>query len=74
MSRHGRPAELTGGPAHGPTRLSTQERIIRAGTALFAEQGFDVTSVQAVVEAAGVTKGALYYYLSSKDDLLHAIH
>ncbi|MEU0749847.1 helix-turn-helix domain-containing protein, partial [Streptomyces albogriseolus] len=28
-------------------------------TRLFAEQGYDRTSVQEIVEAAGVTKGAL---------------
>ncbi|MEU2605154.1 TetR/AcrR family transcriptional regulator [Streptomyces albus] len=45
-----------------------------AATRLFAERGFDRTSVQDIVEAAGVTKGALYHYFGSKDDLLHEIY
>ena len=36
--------------------------------------GYDRTSVQEIVEAAGVTKGALYHYFGSKDDLLHEVY
>ncbi|WBB60239.1 TetR/AcrR family transcriptional regulator [Streptomyces sp. WMMC500] len=50
------------------------ERLLAAATRLFAERGFDRTSVQELVEAAGVTKGALYHYFGSKDDLLHEIY
>jgi AcrR family transcriptional regulator len=49
-------------------------RIIDAAVGLFAEQGFDGTSVQEVVERAAVTKGALYHYFRSKDDLLYEIY
>ncbi|MEN3584538.1 TetR/AcrR family transcriptional regulator [Streptomyces sp. ZYX-F-203] len=49
-------------------------RLLAAATRLFAEQGYDRTSVQEIVEAAGVTKGALYHYFGSKDDLLHEIY
>jgi len=49
-------------------------RLLAAATRLFAERGFDRTSVQEIVEAAGVTKGALYHYFGSKDDLLHEIY
>ncbi|GGM50242.1 TetR family transcriptional regulator [Longimycelium tulufanense] len=51
-----------------------EERIIRAAVRLFAEQGFDGTTVQQVVDAAQVTKGALYHYFESKDDLLYEIY
>ncbi len=50
------------------------ERLIDAATALFAERGFEATSVQDVVTAAGVTKGAMYHYFTSKDDLLYEIY
>lgn len=49
-------------------------RLLAAATRLFADQGYDRTSVQEIVEAAGVTKGALYHYFGSKDDLLHEIY
>jgi long-chain acyl-CoA synthetase len=49
-------------------------RLLEEATRLFATQGFDRTTVQQVVDATGVTKGAMYYYFGSKDDLLHAIY
>ncbi|GAA3788137.1 TetR/AcrR family transcriptional regulator [Amycolatopsis tucumanensis] len=49
-------------------------RLLSAATRLFAERGFDRTSVQEIVAAAGVTKGAMYHYFGSKDDLLHEIY
>lgn len=49
-------------------------RLLATATKLFAEQGYDRTSVQEIVDAAGVTKGALYHYFGSKDDLLHEVY
>jgi AcrR family transcriptional regulator len=51
-----------------------ESRILRAAVKLFAEKGFDATTVQEVVTAAEVTKGALYHYFDSKDDLLYEIY
>lgn len=48
--------------------------VIRASVELFATQGYANTSVQQIVAAAGVTKGAMYHYFESKDDLLFAIY
>lgn len=50
------------------------QRLLAAATRLFAEQGFETTSVQQIVAAAGVTKGAMYHYFGSKDDLLSEIY
>lgn len=55
-------------------RSPMAERIIASAVELFAEQGFDATTVQQVVDRAQVTKGALYHYFDSKDDLLYAIY
>ena len=41
---------------------------------LFAEKGFEGTSVQDVVDRAGVTKGAMYHHFGSKEDLLFEIY
>ena len=41
---------------------------------LFAANGYDGTSVQQIVERAGVTKGALYHYFTAKEDILLEIY
>ncbi|MFJ9557509.1 TetR/AcrR family transcriptional regulator [Nocardiopsis sp. NPDC101807] len=53
---------------------SVPERLLGAATRLFAERGYEGTSVQEVVLAAGVTKGAMYHYFGSKDDLLYEVY
>lgn len=50
------------------------DRVTAAALDLFATQGYATTSVQQIVEAAGVTKGAMYHYFQSKDDLLFAVY
>lgn len=55
-------------------RSPVPERLLATATRLFAERGYDRTSVQEIVAAAGVTKGALYHYFGSKDDLLHEVY
>ncbi|MFA1545342.1 TetR/AcrR family transcriptional regulator [Actinomadura chokoriensis] len=55
-------------------RSEVERRILDAALRLFAEHGFDGTSVQGIVAAAEVTKGALYHYFDSKDDLLYEIY
>jgi AcrR family transcriptional regulator len=53
---------------------SIPEKLMRVSVELFAEHGYAQTSVQQIVDAAGVTKGALYHYFTSKDDLLFDIY
>lgn len=48
-------------------------RLLKAGTALFAEKGYAGTSVREIVEQAGVTKPVLYYYFQNKEGLFRAI-
>ncbi|GAB4085337.1 TetR/AcrR family transcriptional regulator [Myceligenerans cantabricum] len=50
------------------------EQVTQAALDLFSTQGYTSTSVQQIVAAAGVTKGAMYHYFTSKDDLLFAIY
>jgi len=52
----------------------TRSRIVAAAVALFAEQGYDATSVNQVVARAGVAKGGLYHHIPSKDDLLYEVY
>lgn len=50
------------------------DEVTSAAVALFAAQGYANTSVQQIVKSAGVTKGAMYHYFESKDDLLFGIY
>jgi AcrR family transcriptional regulator len=56
------------------TAVPIPEKLMRVSVELFAEHGYAQTSVQQIVDAAGVTKGALYHYFKSKDDLLFDIY
>ena len=56
------------------TQAPIPEKLRRVSVELFAEHGYAQTSVQQIVDAAGVTKGALYHYFTSKDDLLFDIY
>jgi TetR/AcrR family transcriptional regulator, cholesterol catabolism regulator len=51
----------------------TRDRIFRIATELFARNGFDATGVQELSEAVGLGRGALYYHIKSKEDLLFSI-
>ncbi len=44
-----------------------------AALRLFAERGFASTSIADIAEAAGITKGAIYWHFDSKDALFKAI-
>ncbi|MFC4565387.1 TetR/AcrR family transcriptional regulator [Nocardiopsis mangrovi] len=73
-TRGGDAAPPPGPPAVGSAEDSVPRRLLAHATRLFAEKGFDRTSVQEIVHAAGVTKGAMYHYFDSKDDLLAQIY
>ncbi len=40
---------------------------------LFADIGYDATSLQMIADELGLTKAAVYYYFRAKSDILHAI-
>ncbi|HJQ02525.1 MAG TPA: TetR/AcrR family transcriptional regulator [Jatrophihabitans sp.] len=60
--------------APAAVECGARQRIVAAAVALFAEQGYDATSVNQVVVRAGVAKGALYHHFQSKDDLLYEVY
>jgi AcrR family transcriptional regulator len=51
----------------------TRRRIIDAAYEVFYKGGFARAGVDAIAEAAGVTKRTLYYHFDSKDTLLAAV-
>ena len=50
-------------------RLDTRERIVRTALRVFLAEGYAGASLKEVARAAGVTKGAIYHYFESKEDL-----
>ena len=52
---------------------SVRERLLRAATKLFARSGFAGTTVDEVVEAAGVNKRMVYHYFGNKERLYQAV-
>jgi AcrR family transcriptional regulator len=47
--------------------------LIDFATGLFAERGYEGTSIEAVLEAAGISRGALYHHFDSKEALFEAV-
>jgi AcrR family transcriptional regulator len=57
----------------GPTpRTDTRSRVQKVALELFAEQGYEKTSLREIAERLGVTKAALYYHFKSKEDIVHS--
>ena len=54
-------------------RKKSRELIINEATILFAENGFRETTIEKIARKAGISKGLIYNYFSSKDDLLESI-
>lgn len=53
---------------------ATKKRAIaEAAWRLFAERGYDDASVNAIIAAAGISKGTFYHYFSSKEEVLDAV-
>ncbi|WP_131768736.1 TetR/AcrR family transcriptional regulator [Candidatus Protofrankia californiensis] len=53
------------------TGESTHERILRVAAEIFARKGYHGTGVAELGDAAGLKRGALYYHIGSKEDLLY---
>jgi AcrR family transcriptional regulator len=53
---------------------ATRAALIDAGRKLFADKGFADVSTQAIVSAAGVTRGALYHQFGDKTELFAAVY
>jgi AcrR family transcriptional regulator len=69
--QHGAP----GREAHhdARTRSDTRARIQQVALELFAEQGYDKTSLREIAERLEVTKAALYYHFKSKEDIVRSL-
>jgi AcrR family transcriptional regulator len=57
-------------PGHGAAFEPRRREIIDQAAALFARRGCAATGITEICEAVGVARGALYYYVGSKEQLL----
>src|SRR3954470_16660398 len=53
--------------------LATRHSILDAAELLFEKRGVSRTSLQDIAEAAGVTRGAIYWHFQGKEDLFTAM-
>ena len=52
---------------------ATRGQLIEVATGLFADHGYEGTSIEAVLTAAGVSRGALYHHFAGKEALFTAV-
>mgnify|MGYP000615000049 CR=1 FL=1 len=65
-------------PAENPTRRERRKEarpgeLLQAALSLFVEKGFAATRSEEVAQRAGVSKGTLFLYFPSKEDLFKAV-
>ena len=51
----------------------TKENILSVAERLFVERGYDSVSIKDITDAAGLTKGHIYYYFENKQALFDAV-
>lgn len=69
-------AETTAKPArkvrvHGARHQDKRGTILRTAARLFAERGFEATSLDAIADELDMHKATLYHYISSKQEVLY---
>ena len=52
---------------------ATRARVLDAAERLFAEQGYEATSTDEILEASGISRGALYHHFATKQAVFEAV-
>ena len=60
-------------PRYHRRKEDRPQEITEAAFAAFAEKGFTATKVEEVAQRAGVSKGLLYLYFKTKEELFKAV-
>jgi AcrR family transcriptional regulator len=60
-------------PTQAERTEATRGRLVTTARRLFAQQGFAATSTEEILEAASVSRGAMYHHFSSKTELFQAV-
>ena len=56
-----------------PQNDNIRQKILESATVLLEEKTFDGISLAEIASKAGITKGSLYYYYKTKDDILYDV-
>lgn len=59
---------------HGPNHATRHREVIDIAARLFSRKGYGTTGIAELCHATELSKGALYYYIGSKEALLVEIH
>lgn len=51
----------------------TKEQIIATALRLFAERGYEKTSMQDIASTLGMSKGGIYHHFKSKEEIIHLV-
>ena len=51
----------------------TVEKILRVSLKLFQEKGYEATTIQDIVDALGMSKGAIYHHFISKEAIFFSV-
>jgi AcrR family transcriptional regulator len=62
-----------GSPKFRRRKADRPAEIVQAALAVFAEKGFAAARLEEIARRAGVSKGALYLYFETKEDLFRAV-
>jgi AcrR family transcriptional regulator len=66
--------EVSSGRALTPKARRTRERILEAALALFADRGYEATTMRDVAREAGASLGLAYRYFASKEEFALALY
>jgi AcrR family transcriptional regulator len=61
---------MTDSPLREVARNAVRDEVMRAAWLLFAEQGFEATTVEQIAQAAGMSRRTFFRYFAGKDELI----
>lgn len=53
--------------------MLSKEKILKAAGEVFSQKGFDVATMQDIMEKCGLSKGAIYHHFKSKEEIMQAL-
>jgi AcrR family transcriptional regulator len=68
------PTRTRKAPTRAERKAQTADQLVKAAERLFKRDGFHATSVDAVADEAGFTKGAVYSNFAGKEELFFAVY